>query len=123
MATATRVETCCPVYGFATDLVLNQLHTANVMQYHFQRQSQVTKTTPTSQLIDDAAKNVTDVWIKSRIPTVSLRRTKQKLEGLHQELRNVMKKKGASKEKAISDLKVNSTRHMTLTYQLVNVLT
>ena len=50
-----------------------------------------------------------DVWIKAKIPTVSLLRVKQKLVMCHQELRNVLKKKGDHKENGIKKLKENSS--------------
>jgi hypothetical protein len=42
-----------------------------------------------------------DIWIKSSIPTVSIKRVQQKIESLHQNLRTILKRKGVSKASAV----------------------
>jgi hypothetical protein len=80
------------------------------MQYYLNIKSQHTKTTPVSKIVNEVATKVIDVWITAGIPTISLRSTKYKIENLHQELRNVMKKKGQSKDASTEDLIINSKK-------------
>ena len=42
-----------------------------------------------------------DIWIKSSIPTVSIKRVQQKIVSLHQNLRTILKRKGVSKALAV----------------------
>lgn len=111
MAAVTRKKTSCPVYGCASELPINQLPTiANVMQFYMSRKSEHSKTTPSSTIINEVATNVIDIWCEAGIPTITLRSTENKLETLHQELRNIMKKKGVNKEKGIDQLRMNSQK-------------
>ena len=111
MAAATRKKTSCPVYGCASELPVNQLPSIeNVMQFYLNKKSEHPKTTPASKIASEVATKVIDVWIRAGIPTITLRYTIQKLENLNQELRNLMKKKGQSKETGIEELKLNSLK-------------
>ena len=110
MAASTRTKTSCPVYGCASELPMNQLPSvANVMQFYMSRKSEHPRTAPASKIINEVATNVIDIWNKAGIPTITLRSTENKLESLHQELRNLLKKKGESKATGIEELKENSS--------------
>jgi len=123
MAAATRAKNSCPVYGCASELSMNQLPSIeNVMQFYVRKKSEHSKTTAASIIINEVATNVTDVWIKAGIPTNTLRSTEHKLEILHQELRNIMKKKAEIKSTAIELLQSNGLNCLNCLL-LVNVLT
>jgi len=72
-----------------------------------EKKSEHSKSTADSVIINEVATNVIDVWIEAGIPTNTLRSTEHKLEILHQELRNILKKKAESKSTAIEHLQSN----------------
>jgi len=98
----TRAQLTCPVYGIACKLTSHRLpNVKEVMQHYFFVQTQLPRTTKSSEIVAEVAKSVTDIWIKSSIPTVSMRRVHQKIESLHQQLRTILKGKGETKASAI----------------------
>jgi hypothetical protein len=88
---ATRAKSTCPIFGPACNLPDNVLPTiANVMGFLGEKKSTMASNTSNAKIIPQVDICVTERWIKAGIPTVSLRRVEQKLEGYLTILCNVM---------------------------------
>lgn len=99
---ATRAQLSCPVYGIGSELTSRQLPTVQeVMQYYSFLKTQLPKTTKSREIVVQVSTDITDIWIKSGIPTVSMRRVQQKVESLHDTLRTILKRKGEAKVSAV----------------------
>ena len=109
MAMLTRGKLTCPVYGVATELPSNQLPTiGDVMRSYAFLKADLPKNTSSTDVISQVASKVAELWLLAGIPTVTVTRIRQRIESLHQHLRNVMKKKGVQKETAISAAQMES---------------
>lgn len=104
MAT-TRGKNTCEIYGLPSELPKNQLPTiGDVMRLYayLQTKESRSRTCKSSEIVSEAALQVASLWNKAGIPIVSIRRVSQKIELLHNKLRDIKKKKGKSKLSAIS---------------------
>ena len=105
----TRTKATCPVYGIANELPPNQLPTiGDVMRFYALLKADLPKNIRSTDISSQVASKVAELWLRASIPTVTVVRVSQKIESHHRQLRNMMKKKGVSKETAISAAQVES---------------
>ena len=71
-------------------------------------QLQLPRTTKSSIIVSKVSANVIEIWLKSGIPTATIKRVQQKVESLHNNLRMILKRKGETNTSAVSIAKQES---------------
>jgi len=107
----TRRSHTCPVYGLPSKLPDNQLPTVgDVMRYYMYVKDDLASNTKSAEIIHIVSNGIVALWQKASIPTVSQRRVDQKVETLHQAVRDIAKKKSNSKAAAVKTATDDSSK-------------